>query len=172
MEPLMFCSGICLLCEWVQAILHFLFLLDLLYLVLCWNLLSTWTYVLCMVTDIDLFAFYIQTSICWRYFLFSIVWFFSFFVKNPSVHRCVGLFQGLWFDSIDQPVCSYTSTMHFYYDCSVVQLEIRDSDTSRSSFIVQDSFSYPELFVFPYEVENCSLNVLYFPSRVIESFAG
>jgi hypothetical protein len=62
--------------------------------------------------------------------------------------------------------------MHFYYDCSVVQLEIRDSDTSRSSFIVQDSFSYPELFVFPYEVENCSLNVLYFPSRVIESFAG
>ena len=111
MEPLMFCSGICLLCEWVQAILHFLFLLDLLYLVLCWNLLSTWTYVLCMVTDIDLFAFYIQTSICWRYFLFSIVWFFSFFVKNPSVHRCVGLFQGLWFDSIDQHVCSYTNTM-------------------------------------------------------------
>jgi hypothetical protein len=38
--------------------------------------------------------------------------------------------------------------MEFLNDyLSVVQLEIRADDTSRSSFVVQDCFSYPE-FVF------------------------
>jgi hypothetical protein len=47
----------------------------------------------------------------------------------------------------------------FYYYYSVVQLEVWDSDTSRRSFIVQDCFSYPGFFVFPYEVENCSFQL-------------
>ena len=53
----------------------------------------------------------------------------------------------------------------FYYDCSVVQLEVRDGDASRSSFIVQDCFSYPVfvfyLFVcfFPYKVDSFSFMV-------------
>jgi hypothetical protein len=79
----------------------------------------------------------------------------------------MGLFPGLSFYSIDQPVCFYANTMFcfvlfvclFYYYCSVVQLEIRDGDTSRSSFIVQDCFSYPRFFGFLYEVENCYFNV-------------
>ena len=37
---------------------------------------------------------------------------------------------------------------------SVVELEIRDGDTSRSSHIVNDYFIYPGLFVFLYEVEH------------------
>jgi hypothetical protein len=45
--------------------------------------------------------------------------------------------------------CSY------YHYCSVKQLEVRDGDTSRNSFIVQDCFGYSVL-LFPYEVENCS----------------
>jgi hypothetical protein len=36
----------------------------------------------------------------------------------------------------------------FYYYFSVVQLKIRDSDTSSSSFIVQDCFIYHEFLVF------------------------
>jgi hypothetical protein len=47
----------------------------------------------------------------------------------------------------------------FYCYCSVVQFEIRDGDASRSSSVVQDHFSYPRFFVFPYEVENCSFNI-------------
>ena len=56
----------------------------------------------------------------------------------------------------------------FYHYCSVVQLEVRDGDSSQSSFIVQDCFAYPDFlfvcwfvcsFVFPYEVENCSFKV-------------
>jgi hypothetical protein len=42
----------------------------------------------------------------------------------------------------------------FHYYGSVVQLEIKDSDTSSSSFIVQDCFRYSRLFVISYEVEN------------------
>lgn len=50
----------------------------------------------------------------------------------------------------------------FYYYNSIVDLEIRDGDTSRSSFIVQDCFSYPGLFVFPYKTEYCSFEVKLF----------
>jgi hypothetical protein len=47
----------------------------------------------------------------------------------------------------------------FYHYYSVVQLEIRDGDTFRSSFIVQDHFSYTGFFVFPYEIENISFKI-------------
>jgi hypothetical protein len=47
----------------------------------------------------------------------------------------------------------------FYYYCSVVQLEIMNGDTYRSSFILQDCFEYPVVLIFPYEVENFSFNV-------------
>ena len=46
----------------------------------------------------------------------------------------------------------------FYYHCSIVQLEVNDADTSRSSFIVQDHFTYLGVF-FSYEIENCSFKV-------------
>ena len=48
---------------------------------------------------------------------------------------------------------------NFYDYCSVVQFEMRDGDISRSSFIVQDCFSYPGIFVSPYEIEHCSFKV-------------
>jgi hypothetical protein len=57
-----------------------------------------------------------------------------------SVHRCVGLFLCLQFDSIDQLIYFYTITLSIYHYCSVVQPEIRDGYTSRSSFIVQEFF--------------------------------
>lgn len=41
----------------------------------------------------------------------------------------------------------------FCYFNSVVHLKIRVSDPSLRSFIVQNCFSYLELFVFPYEIE-------------------
>ena len=44
-------------------------------------------------------------------------------------------------------------------------LEIRGSDTSGSSFIVQDCFSYPGFFVFPYVVE-------YIISRSVKNCVG
>jgi hypothetical protein len=34
-----------------------------------------------------------------------------------------------------------------------------DSDTSSSSFIVQDCFSHPMPFVYPYETENCPFKI-------------
>ena len=84
----------------------------------------------------------------------------------------MGSFLGVRFYSIDQPVCFYANTMGFFYYCSVVQLEIRDGNISRSSFIVQNCFSYPEvffLFVFLYEVENCSFMFL---KELFWSFGG
>jgi hypothetical protein len=41
---------------------------------------------------------------------------------------------------------SIPPSFSFYYYCSVVQLEIRDGDASKSSFIVHDYYSYPVFF--------------------------
>ena len=72
----------------------------------------------------------------------------------------MGSFLGLQFYSIDLPACFYNSTIqvfnHYYF---VIQLEARDGDSSRSSFIVENCFGYPGVFFFPYEVENCSLHI-------------
>ena len=42
---------------------------------------------------------------------------------------------------------------------SSLELDVRGGDTSGNFFIVQDCIDYPESFVFPYEVENCSFKV-------------
>ena len=34
----------------------------------------------------------------------------------------------------------------FYHYCSVIQLEVRDGDSTRSSFIVENNFCYPVFF--------------------------
>ena len=47
----------------------------------------------------------------------------------------------------------------FQYCSSVVEIEARDCDASRSSFIVQDSFVYLGFFAFPYEVDYHSFKV-------------
>jgi hypothetical protein len=44
----------------------------------------------------------------------------------------------------------------FNHYCSVVDLGIRDGDSSRASLITQGSFGYPGFLVFLYEIENCS----------------
>jgi hypothetical protein len=44
----------------------------------------------------------------------------------------------------------------FYHYCSVIQLEVRDVDSPRSSFLVENSFSYPGVFVIPNEFANFS----------------
>jgi hypothetical protein len=42
--------------------------------------------------------------------------------------------------------------MHFFYhNCSIVQLEVREGDSKRSSFIVENSFGYPGFVVIPDE---------------------
>ena len=84
---------------------------------------------------------------------------FCFSVKNQ-------VFEGVWiniqvFDLV--PLIHLSVLMPipgcFQYCSSVVEFEVRDCDTSRSSFIVQDCFGYPGYFAFPYEVECCSFEV-------------
>jgi len=80
---------------------------------------------------------------------------FSSFVKDQvTIHRCVGSFLGLQFYSIDLPACLCTNTS-FYHYCPIMQLEVRDGDSPRSSFIVEDSFRYFGFFVIPNEFVNC-----------------
>jgi hypothetical protein len=40
------------------------------------------------------------------------------------------------------------------HNCCVLQLEVRDGDSTRGSFIVENSFCYPRLFVIPDEFAN------------------
>jgi hypothetical protein len=79
----------------------------------------------------------------------------------------MGSFLGLQFYYIDLPVCHCTSTMEFFgvfvclfvlfflnHNCSVIQLEVRDGDSTRGSFIVENSFCYPRFFVILDEFAN------------------
>jgi hypothetical protein len=128
------------------------------YLVLCWGPWSTWTWDLCRVINMDPFAFfYMQTVSRWAFVLLKmlslpphIVWLWLLCQKS-SVHRCVGLFLGLRFYFIDQPVCFCTDTMwsFFFFPlllCSTAWSQ--DSDSSSGSFTVQDCFGYPGLLFF------------------------
>ena len=80
---------------------------------------------------------------------------FSSLVKNQVticmwVHFWVFNFIPLIYLSVAVPVpCS------FYDNCSVVQLEVRQGDPTRDSFIVEIFFSYPRFFVFPDEFAKC-----------------
>jgi hypothetical protein len=49
--------------------------------------------------------------------------------------------------------------LFFDHYCSVIQLEDRDADSPRSSFIVENSFHYPVFFVMPNEFSNCSFKL-------------
>jgi hypothetical protein len=131
------------------------------------NRFCVYGFMLRLLIHLDLSFIYIHADIqLGQHHLLKMLSFFHClvlaFCKISSVHRCVDLFQDLWFNSTHQTV-SISIPCSFYYYCSVVQLEIRDGDISRSSFIVQDYFSYSPFFVlfFPYEkIEICSFNLL------------
>jgi hypothetical protein len=91
-------------------------------------------------------------------FLFPL-YVFGFFITDK-------VFIGVWFyfwvfDSIllMHLFVSVPIPCGLYHYCSVVQLEVRDGDSPRSSFIVENCFVYTGHFIFLYEVENCSFHV-------------
>ncbi|EAA20183.1 hypothetical protein [Plasmodium yoelii yoelii] len=63
-------------------------------------------------------------------------------------------FLGFQFYSIDLGPVSVPHSFSHY--CSVKQLDVRDVDSPRSSFIVENSFCYPRIFVIQNELANFS----------------
>ena len=118
-----------------------------------------------MVIDKGIFAvFYMMTlsyasTIDEDAFFFP-VYSFSFFFKNQG-------FIGVWFDfkffTLFPLVhlsggCFYAKPGLFFFlnYVSIVELDGRDDDVAGSSLIIQDCFSCPVFFMFPYGVEYCS----------------
>ena len=106
----------CLLCQCVQGYSTLSFQLGSLFLVLCWGIWFTGTWVLLAINVNILALFYMQTfslrnTICWRCFLFV----FCVFpiCQKSSVHWCVNLCLRLQFDSIYQSIYFYTNIMQF-----------------------------------------------------------
>lgn len=132
-----------------------------LYLVLCWCLWSTWSWLLFTVMNIYLLAEIQlhQNHLLQNDFFHCIVLSFFFFLSKSCFFRYLDFCVSLWFCFIDQPICFHANTILFYFHCSKVQFEIRDGDISQNSFTVQDYFSYPRfvVVVIPYESEYCSL---------------
>jgi hypothetical protein len=81
---------------------------------------------------------------------------FGFFVKDQVTIGVWFLVLGIQFFFINLTPFLCTNTMQIYHYHSVHQNEVRKGDSSRSSFIVENSFCYPGLFGIPDEVENCS----------------
>jgi hypothetical protein len=131
------------------------------YLVLHGNPLPTWPWSLYKVIRIGWFALVYMLTSCWRstiYWkscLFSTGWFLALLSKITWPYVS-GFIFGSSIYSTDQPACLYTNTTEFYHYCSVIPLEVRDGDPSRTSLIVDYSFCYHGIFFIPNEFENCS----------------
>jgi hypothetical protein len=81
---------------------------------------------------------------------------FSSFVIDQVT---IGVWVHFWvFSSIPSIFLSVTVLIlcSLYHYCSVIQLEVIDADSPRSSFNVEKSFHYPGLFVIPNVSKNCS----------------
>ena len=71
-----------------------------------------------------------------------------------SCPQVCAFMSGSSIDSIDQTVFMLI-LCGLYYHCFVGQLEIRNGEASCSYFSVQDCLSYPGVFMFLNEAENC-----------------
>ena len=95
---------------------------------------------------------------CWKcclFFFFPTGWFSSFDKDQVTI----GVWVHFWvFHSVPViflPV-SVTIPCRFYHYSSVVQLEVRDGDSTRCSFIVENTLHYHGVSVIPNEFVNCS----------------
>ena len=95
---------------------------------------------------------------------------FSSFVKDQVM---IGVWVHFWvFNSIPLfylPVTVQIPCSFLNHYCSVVLLEVQHTDSPRSSFTVENSFSYPGFLVIPDEFENCSFK---FYEELSWKFAG
>ena len=80
---------------------------------------------------------------------------FGFSVKDQVT---IGVTIGMWiyfrfFNSSPLICLSLYQSCGFNYYCSVVHLEVRDGDSTRRSFIVENSFHYPGILLFQWSWE-------------------
>jgi hypothetical protein len=84
---------------------------------------------------------------------------FSSLVKDQLT---IGVWVHFWvFNSIPLVYLSFAISVpySFYHNCSVVQLEVGDGDSTRGSFIIENTFCYPSFFLIPNEFENCAFEL-------------
>jgi hypothetical protein len=102
--------------------------------------------------------FYMQLPVVPAPFVEDAVFFpldgISSFVKDQVT---IGVWIHFWvFNSIALIYLSVTLSIPCsYHNCSVLQLEVRHGDSTRGSFIVENSFCYPRVFIIPDEFANC-----------------
>lgn len=88
------------------------------YMVLCWSRWSTWTCVLCRVTDTGSICILLHANLKLdQHHLLKMLLFSPHCVFLASLSKVryplISICQGLWFDSIEKRVCFYASIMWF-----------------------------------------------------------
>jgi len=109
----------------------------------------------------------LHSSTCWlpldptslvEYAVFSTEW-FCVLCQRSSDLSFLGLILNLHSISLIYPSVSVKISCDFYHYFSVVQIEVRDGDSPRSSFIVENSIHYPGFSVIPDDFENCTFYI-------------
>jgi hypothetical protein len=165
-ESLKFCLGIFPLCQWVWGSFPISLLFNSVYLVLCWVPWITWTSALCKVTNMGLFSIFyrgtasLTSTTYWRCFNISIVYFWCL-CQRSSDCKCVVIFLGLKFYSIDQHDYLCTNTMQILSLYSLKSGMVICPEVLLLLKIVFTILGFICLFVFvfPYDIENFSFHV-------------
>ena len=118
---------------------------------LYWGPWSSCTWNLCRMINIKPYSFFYTqrarkvSSIHSRCCPHSIGWFLVLGKKSCG-HTYVGLFLGIGFIPPISLSFSVPKPCILYQDCSVIELEGRDGDSSRLFFIIQDCFVILRIF--------------------------
>jgi hypothetical protein len=99
-----------------------------------------------------------NSQLC-QHHLLKMLWFFPLdgFSSVVKDQVTIGVWVHFWvINSIPLINLSHIIPVpcSFYHNCSVVQFEVRHGDSTRGSFIVENSFWYPRFFVIPNEFAN------------------
>ena len=122
-----------------------------------WSI-STWA--LYRAIRIDWFPFFylltfsLMRTVCGKCSC-SIGWFWFIVKYQVAIGVCLHFWSFNYIPLIFLTV-SLPFPFNLYYYCSVIQLEVIDSDCPRSSYIVDERFLYHGVLVIPTEFSNCS----------------
>ena len=89
-----------------------------------------------------------------------LAWYFYECVNEWVSDSCTVSWASFSSFGLPHPTSVRIFVLFYNLFCYILLLSLRSMffDNEKHAFIIQDNFSYPGIFIFPYEAENCAFN--------------